>query len=95
MLTANTITSPAEYLAELERVRQRGYAVDNSEHEDFIHCVAAPIRGADGEVIAAASMSVPKVLLDYEGLLALVPDLRAATTEASVHSGWTENGKGH
>ena len=21
------------------------YAVDNAEHEDFIHCIAAPIRG--------------------------------------------------
>jgi DNA-binding IclR family transcriptional regulator len=94
-LTANTITSADAYLAELDRVRSAGYAVDNAEHEDFIHCIAAPVRGADGEVLAAASMSVPKVLLDYEGLLALVPDLRAATHEASVHSGWTGNGKGH
>ena len=94
-LTPNTITTPEAYLAELERVGRLGYAVDNAEHEDFIHCIAAPVRGADGEVLAAASMSVPKVLLDYEGLLALVPELRAATKEASVHSGWTENGKGH
>ena len=77
------------------RMAQLGYAVDNAEHEDFIHCIAAPVRGTGGEVLAAASMSVPKVLLDYEGLLALVPELRAATREASVHSGWTENGKGH
>ncbi|MCR6490017.1 IclR family transcriptional regulator [Amycolatopsis sp. OK19-0408] len=93
--TPNTITTPEAYLAELARVDRLGYAVDNAEHEDFIHCIAAPVRGTGGEVLAAASMSVPKVLLDYEGLLALVPDLRAATTEASVHSGWTENGKGH
>ncbi len=93
--TPNTITTAAEYLAELERVAERGYAVDNAEHEDFIHCIAAPVRGTGGEVLAAASMSVPKVLLDYDGLLALVPELRAATKEASVHSGWTENGKGH
>ncbi|MET7997782.1 IclR family transcriptional regulator [Amycolatopsis sp. NPDC005232] len=94
VLTPNTITSPEAYLAELEKVAERGYAVDNAEHEDFIHCIAAPVRGAAGEVLAAASMSVPKVLLDYDGLLALVPELRAATDEASVHSGWTGNGKG-
>ncbi|HEY2057929.1 IclR family transcriptional regulator [Amycolatopsis sp. NBC_01480] len=94
VLTPNTISSPEAYLAELDKVAARGYAVDNAEHEDFIHCVAAPIRGGGGEVLAAASMSVPKVLLDYEGLLALVPELLAATKEASVHSGWTENGKG-
>ena len=51
----------------------------------------------DEEVLQelAADFPLPKVLLDYEGLLALVPELRAATKEASVHSGWTENGKGH
>ncbi|WP_432845226.1 IclR family transcriptional regulator [Amycolatopsis sp. CA-161197] len=94
VLTPNTITSTEAYLAELDKVAERGYAVDNAEHEDFIHCIAAPVRGAGGEVLAAASMSVPKVLLDYDGLLALVPELRAATDEASVHSGWTGNGKG-
>jgi DNA-binding IclR family transcriptional regulator len=94
MRTPNTITTPEAFLAELAKVAEQGFAVDNAEHEDFIHCIAAPVRGANGEVLAAASMSVPKVLLDYDGLLALVPELRAATTEASVHSGWTGNGKG-
>jgi len=88
-LTANTITDPAAYLAELERVRERGYAVDNSEHEDFIHCIGAPIRGSRGEVVAAVSMSVPKVLLDFEGLLALVPNLLATARAASIECGHT------
>ncbi|WP_199438793.1 IclR family transcriptional regulator [Umezawaea beigongshangensis] len=89
-LTANTITDAESYLAELERVRAAGYAVDNSEHEDFIHCVAAPIRGARGEVVAAVSTSVPKVLLDFDGLLALLPDLQATARAASVECGWTD-----
>jgi DNA-binding IclR family transcriptional regulator len=87
-LTANTIISPAAYLAELERVRANGYAVDNSEHEDFIHCIAAPIRGARGEVLAAVSMSVPKVLLDYDGLLSHLPDLLATAEAASAECGY-------
>jgi DNA-binding IclR family transcriptional regulator len=91
VLTGNTITNPADFLAELGNVASRGYAVDNAEHEDFIHCIAAPIRGAGGEVLAAASMSIPKVLLDFDGLLALVPELVAAAEEASIHSGWTRN----
>ncbi|MBM7773571.1 DNA-binding IclR family transcriptional regulator [Actinokineospora baliensis] len=88
-MTANTITSAEVYLAELEEVAARGYALDDSEHEDFIHCVAAPVRGQRGEVIAAVSVSVPRVLLDHDGLLALVPDLlRAArlASEACGHS---------
>jgi DNA-binding IclR family transcriptional regulator len=88
-LTANTITDPERYLAELAQVRERGYAIDNSEHEDFIHCVAAPVRGQRGEVIAAVSLSVPKVFLDYDGLMALVPRLRATAAAASTECGWT------
>jgi DNA-binding IclR family transcriptional regulator len=91
-LTANTITSADAYLAELDRVRAAGYAVDNSEHEDFIHCVAAPIRGPRGEVVAAVSLSVPKVLLDFDGLLGLLPDLLATARAASVECGWTPRG---
>jgi DNA-binding IclR family transcriptional regulator len=94
VLTPNTIRTPEAYLAELEKVAERGYAVDNAEHEDFIHCVAAPIRGPGGEVLAAVSMSVPKILLDFDGLIALVPEVQAAAREASVHSGWAGNGKG-
>ncbi|PPK70830.1 IclR family transcriptional regulator [Actinokineospora auranticolor] len=88
-MTANTITSAEEYLAELERVEARGYALDNSEHEDFIHCVAAPVRGQRGEVLAAVSVSVPKILLDLEGLMALIPDLKLAADKASIACGWT------
>ncbi|QFZ22361.1 IclR family transcriptional regulator [Saccharothrix syringae] len=88
-LTANTITAPEAYLAELERVRAAGYAVDNAEHEDFIHCIAAPVRGARGEVVAAVSMSVPKVLLDFEGLMGHLPDLLATARAASVECGWS------
>ncbi|WP_236796870.1 IclR family transcriptional regulator [Amycolatopsis sp. GM8] len=88
-LTENTITDAPAYLAELERVAKQGYAVDNAEHEDFIHCIAAPVRGPGGAVLAAVSLSVPKVLLDYEGLLALLPQLTAAAENASIHSGWT------
>ncbi|HWO62544.1 MAG TPA: IclR family transcriptional regulator [Umezawaea sp.] len=88
-LTANTITDATAYLAELDRVRERGYAMDNSEHEDFIHCIGAPIRGSRGEVVAAVSMSVPKVMLDFEGLLALVPNLLATARAASIECGYT------
>lgn len=88
-LTGNTITTAEAYLDELARVAEQGYAVDNAEHEDFIHCVAAPVRGPGGAVLAAVSLSVPRVLLDYDGLLALLPELTATAEEASVHSGWT------
>jgi DNA-binding IclR family transcriptional regulator len=87
-LTENTIVTPEAYLAELALVAQRGYAIDNSEHEDFIHCVAVPIRGPRGETVAAMSLSVPQVLLDLDGLLGLVPDLLRAAEKASAECGF-------
>ncbi|MCP2258468.1 transcriptional regulator, IclR family [Streptoalloteichus tenebrarius] len=88
-LTANTITDSQGYLDELERVREQGYAVDNAEHEDFIHCLGAPIRGAGGRVVAAVSLSVPQMLLDFDGLMELLPDLVRTAEAASVECGWT------
>jgi DNA-binding IclR family transcriptional regulator len=87
-LTGNTISTPAQLLAELEQVKQQGWAHDNAEHEAFVHCIAAPIRDASGRVIAAASFSVPVVLLSYDGLLELLPDLKAGTEAISEDLGW-------
>ncbi len=101
-LTENTLTSPAEFLAELEQVRTQGHAFDRSEHEDFIHCIGAPIRDNRGDVVAAMSLSAPKVLLDFDGLVALVDDLLLATHNVSTELGWhgahqesTSDGKEH
>jgi DNA-binding IclR family transcriptional regulator len=89
-MTPNTITTPKAYLAELARVAERGYAIDDEEHEEHIHCVAAPIRGARGEVLAAMSLSVPQVVLDLDGLQRLVPALLDAAKKASAECGFTE-----
>lgn len=88
-MTPNTITTPRAYLAELTRVAERGYAIDDEEHEEHIHCVAAPIRDARGEVVAAMSLSVPQMVLDLDGLLRLVPTLLAAAATASAECGFT------
>jgi DNA-binding IclR family transcriptional regulator len=88
-MTPNTITTPRAYLAELARVAERGYAVDDEEHEEHIHCVAAPVRDARGAVVAAMSLSVPQMVLDLDGLLALVPRLLAAADAASAECGFT------
>src|SRR5919198_147220 len=87
--TPNSIRTPEAYLAELARVAERGFAIDNAEHEDFINCIASPIRGTRGEVLAAMSLSVPQVILDLDGLLELVPDLLSAAEKASAECGWS------
>ena len=58
-LTPNTIGSLSELRAELDRVRELGFAHDREEIVQGLHCVAAPIRDELGAVIGAISVSVP------------------------------------
>jgi len=55
--TPNTITQPDDFFIELEKIRERGYAIDNSEHEKYIHCIAFPIINGFNELEAAISIS--------------------------------------
>jgi len=54
-LTDNTIVAPEELRRELSKVRNAGYAVDRGEHEEGIHCVAAPVFDYKGDVVVAVS----------------------------------------
>jgi DNA-binding IclR family transcriptional regulator len=58
-ITPRTITRLDELRAELARVRTRGYAYDFEETSEDVACVAAPVRGSDGEVVAALSIVAP------------------------------------
>lgn len=55
--TPKTITSKEELLSALERVRRRGYSIDDEEMELGTRCVGAPILDAEGRLIAAMSVS--------------------------------------
>lgn len=87
--TPNTRTSRDELENDLTAILDNGWALDDFEHEEFIQCVAAPIFDAGGQVAAAVSISVPRMVLDREGLLALVPDLVTTANAVSEELGWT------
>ena len=55
----NTITDPDRLRAELQEVRERGYAVDDEEYEEGLRCIGAPIIGHTGQVVAAIGMGGP------------------------------------
>lgn len=58
-LTPNTITDPDRLMAELEEIRGSGVAYDREEIELGLSCVAAPVLGANGRVVAAISVAAP------------------------------------
>jgi DNA-binding IclR family transcriptional regulator len=55
--TEKTITTQAKFLAELEKVRGRGYALDDEENSLGARCVAAPVFDTFGRPIAALGLS--------------------------------------
>jgi DNA-binding IclR family transcriptional regulator len=57
--TANTITSTSALFRELQATRERGFSIDDGEHEDGVRCVGAPIRDHTGRVVASLSISAP------------------------------------
>lgn len=58
-LTPNTIVDPEVLRAQLAEARARGYAHTIEELEEGLNAVAAPVRRADGEVVAAVSVAGP------------------------------------
>jgi DNA-binding IclR family transcriptional regulator len=64
--TERTITDQKILLAELKRVRSRGFGYDNEEYVVGCRCVAAPVRNTNGRVIAAMSVSVPTPRFNQE-----------------------------
>ena len=51
-------------MEELTKIRARGYAIDNMEHEYGISCVAVPLFGQSHEAIGAISVSGPSLRFD-------------------------------
>lgn len=67
--TERTIRTGEEFVKELERVREKGYAFDARELEEHMECVGAPVFGQDGSVMGAISVSsLYKPSEDYDAL---------------------------
>jgi DNA-binding IclR family transcriptional regulator len=56
-VTEHTLTDPRELRADLQRTRERGYAIEEGELHADHRALAAPITHASGEVIAALAVS--------------------------------------
>ncbi len=71
-LTGHTITTVSGLRAELCAIRNRGWALVDQELEEGVRSLAAPIRDADGTVIAAVNVATHA---GRRSLDALVSDL--------------------
>ncbi|HEU0114284.1 MAG TPA: IclR family transcriptional regulator [Thermomicrobiales bacterium] len=86
--TANTITSPAAMREELARTRERGYSHDAGEREDGLIGIGAPVRNADGKVIAEMGVSGAAVRMSPDVIPSLAAHVREAAARFSERLGW-------
>ena len=89
--TPRTITSRSKLLAELKLTRERGWASTNEELEIGLNAVAAPIRGGEGTVVAAVSVSGPAYRLTVDSFESVTEKLRAGADEISSRIGYFGN----
>jgi DNA-binding IclR family transcriptional regulator len=82
-LTDQTLTSKQSVMAEIHKVRQQGWALDNQENEMEGRCIGAAILGPDQRVVAALSLSGPVFRMDVARARALVAELRGVCGEIS------------
>lgn len=84
----HTITELPAMMDELARIRERGYAIDDEEHEAGVRCVAAAVRNWAGEPAAAISISAPVSRMTAEVIESLLPHLFHAADEVSRTLGY-------
>jgi len=80
--TAATLTDPVAVRAEIELIRERGYALDEGEMEIGVRCVAV---GMPGTAPMAVSVSGPAARMTDDRITPVVTALREATARLRDH----------
>jgi DNA-binding IclR family transcriptional regulator len=81
--TPKTITTVSRLLADLELVREQGYAVDDEENSTGARCLGAPIHDAMGNVTAALGVSGTLTQVDEENLSRIADALKESARRIS------------
>jgi DNA-binding IclR family transcriptional regulator len=86
--TARTFTSIARLKRDLVQTREQGFSLDDEEAEVGARCIGAAIRGADGKVLGAISVSGPISRVSKERLPFFCAEICKAAREISWRLGY-------
>lgn len=86
-MTSRSIDTRQRLFAELQTTRDRGWAEENSESNEDVACVAAPIYDRSGTCVAAMSISVPTMRWDESKKAHYVELLVKGARELSTNLG--------
>lgn len=88
--TEHTLTTASDLQTDLALIRSRGYAIDLEEHENDVHCVAAPIYNHQGYVVGAISIAGPKWRMTLEQLTEFGHQVKSAAAVISQQIGYVK-----
>jgi DNA-binding IclR family transcriptional regulator len=88
--TERTIMNLLQFRQQLEKIRRQGYAVDDEEAVQGARCVSAPILNAEGEPIAAVSVSGPVTRVSPNQVAGLAGAVTAAARAISSAMGLSQ-----
>ncbi|MGE5838426.1 MAG: IclR family transcriptional regulator [Deltaproteobacteria bacterium] len=86
--TPHTLVSRQKLLEELERVRRRGYSVDNEEMEKGVRCVASLVMDHQGNPAGAVSISGAAMRIEPRRIKLFTKPLMACTQAISSEMGF-------
>jgi DNA-binding IclR family transcriptional regulator len=93
--TRKTLCSREALMKSLERVRRRGYAIDDEEIEVGVRCVGAPIFNEDHRAIAAVSVSGPSSRITAQSVPGIAEHLLRCCRDISASLGMHAKKKSH
>jgi DNA-binding IclR family transcriptional regulator len=79
--TANTITDSARLDAELRQIRKEQVSFDREEYLVGVVCMAVPVMGKNGEMLAAVAIQAPEARVNVQTARRHLPALRNAAAE--------------
>ncbi len=87
--TERTITTKEALLEELERIRTRGYALDDEEMAPGVRCIAVPVYNYRNSVRYSIGVSGPKANFNFDTIDAYVKRMSETTKRLSAAIGST------
>lgn len=90
--TPRTITDMEVLIDQLRLVRRSGWALDDTENEEGIRCVAAPLFDHTCRVVGAISLSGPVFQVTVEAVPELARTVKTCAARISVTLGWSGDG---
>ncbi|MBS0343307.1 MAG: IclR family transcriptional regulator, partial [Proteobacteria bacterium] len=83
--TEHTLTTLPALRRQLAVTRERGWSMDDEEHEPGIQCYGAAVLGVDGQPLAAISVTTLRFRRKDDVQAAYVQPLLAACSAISQH----------